>query len=221
MKVAPDRNSLDPPPIKALRLIHLPVYNRGYQRMVILHQPDVEESGSCNASMVLGPQGYLFGTLLLRKNFWLMLYTVHYSCLDSCKFMAHKGRLFQFCCQQCSLVSTLARSVLGVLCPHRGTLVALVSFCLRVDQLVPTPQHGPPHHCCLIAKFHARKCLFISHYTAKDWTIVQTSGEVWYLRRPNCSPILLNAFQVAEILRKTQFPSRDLKSLLAQLISCG
>ena len=118
MKVAPDRNSLDPPPIKALRLIHLPVYNRGYQRMVILHQPDVEESGSCNASMVLGPQGYLFRTLLLRKNFWLMLYTVHFSCLNSCNFTAHKGRLFQFCCQQCSLVSTLARSVLGVRCPH-------------------------------------------------------------------------------------------------------
>ena len=95
MKVAPDRNSLDPPPIKALRLIHLPVYNRGYQRMVILHQPDLEESGSCNASMVLGPQGYLFRTLLLRKNFWLMLYTVHFSCLNSCKFMVHKGRLFQ------------------------------------------------------------------------------------------------------------------------------
>ena len=27
-KLAADRNSLDPPPIKALRLVHLPVYNR-------------------------------------------------------------------------------------------------------------------------------------------------------------------------------------------------
>ena len=95
--------------------------------------------------MIFCPQAYLFWTLLLRKNFWLVLSTTlvrtlanswhtrdscsicgpkRDSCFDfgptrdSCFNFGPQGAFVPSLVPQGTLVSNLARSVLGVRCPH-------------------------------------------------------------------------------------------------------
>ena len=163
-KLAADRNSLDPPPIKALRLVHLPVYNRyryqpciislstlhHHQDLLLLLHRDVETDF---LSFFVHKQ-YLFWTLLLRKNLWLdpgsycpLLLQIH----------DPQGALVPSLVPQCSLVSNLARSVLGVRCPHPNHIFVIF---VRQPHLKTWKLYVAPRVCKFTTKFSCDKNLY-------------------------------------------------------------
>ena len=143
-KLAADRNSLDPPPIKALRLVHLPVYNRyRYQpciitrilcycfivmlRLIFYHFLSTNNifSGLCSSERTFGSYCPLLSLGLLQIHGTQgTLVPKRDSCFDfgptrdSCFNFGPQGAFVPSLVPQGTLVSNLARSVLGVRCPH-------------------------------------------------------------------------------------------------------
>ena len=103
-KVAADRNSLDPPPIKALRLllIHLPVYNRYLDRSISL------ASSQCSAgSGYIADESDFLSTSSSERTIGSIM-TVHYSGLGLLQIHRPQGVLVPTLVPQCSLVLTQA-----------------------------------------------------------------------------------------------------------------
>ena len=154
-----DRNSLDPDPspIKALRLLHLPVYNRLYQ--------------ACIIAML---------KMRIVKVYFLLQWlpsTLVKSCRQYSQYFAHNVLLFCLSQDRSKVLPTRE---------HKGLLWSPFVFGLLV-----TTQHGPPHQCSEIAKFHASNAYSFHILWQKIGPlcrILMTKARMWWL--PNCFKLL-------------------------------